>query len=80
MIHNVLLGISIDSIGVARLPKVLAAAGCDVTIISGRGLAVTASRHAGRHIATGQSPSEVREGIEQHVEKFPDLLFLGIDC
>jgi hypothetical protein len=72
-IHNVLLAVSIDSVGVGRLPQVLAAGGCHVTVVSGRGLAVTASRYVAKHIATGRSPSDVRQGLEQHVEQFPDL-------
>jgi hypothetical protein len=76
--RNVLLAVSIDSVGVARLPQVLAAAGCRVTVVSGPGLAVTASRHVAKHITTGRSPADVRQGMEQHVERFPDLYSSGL--
>jgi len=72
-LRNVLVGISIDAVGVCRLPQVLAASGCRVTVVSGPGLAVLSSRHVDRHIATGRAPESVREGLEKHVEEFPDL-------
>jgi hypothetical protein len=76
--HKVLLGISIDALGAARFPQVMAAAGCDVTVVCGPGLAVTSSRHVKKHVRTGRSPREVRLGLENHVAQHPDLYSLVV--
>lgn len=69
---KVLLALSIDAVGVGRLPEVLAEAGCEVTVISGAGLAVTNSRFVSHHIWTGYTPHEVRRGLEEHLSGNPN--------
>jgi hypothetical protein len=70
--HKVLIALSIDALGAARFPQVMAAAGCEVTVVCGRGLAITSSRFVKEHIRTGRSPREVRAGLESHVAQYPD--------
>jgi glutathione synthase/RimK-type ligase-like ATP-grasp enzyme len=71
--RKVLIGISIDAVGVARLPQILVAAGCTVHVVCGAGLAVTSSRFVSKHIRTGRSAHDVRQGLEKHVKDSPDL-------
>jgi predicted ATP-grasp superfamily ATP-dependent carboligase len=70
--NKILIGVSIDALGAARFPQVMATAGCEVTVVCGRGLAVTSSRFVKEHIKTGRSPREVRLGLESHVAQYPD--------
>ncbi len=70
--HKVLVGISIDAVGVARLPQVLVAAGCEVNVVCGPGLAMTSSRFVREHIRTGRSADAVRQGLEEHLRAHPD--------
>src|SRR5580692_7228289 len=71
--HKVLIGISIDAVGIARLPQVLAEAGCEVTVVCGPGLAATSSRFVAEHVRTGRSPHQVRQGLEDHAAKYPGV-------
>jgi len=68
---EILIAISIDSVGAARLPQLFAAAGCRVTVVSGAGLAITASKYVQDHIVTERPTESVRAGLEEHLSYFP---------
>ena len=72
MMHKVLVALSIDAVGIARLPESLAAAGCEVDVICGPGLAVSSSRFVTRRVRTKRSPIDVRQGLEEHVKRYPE--------
>lgn len=46
---NILLVVGIDSVGIARFPRILHDAGCRITLFAPRGLAVERSRYLARH-------------------------------
>ena len=74
---EILLAVSIDAVGVARLPQVLAAAGCQVTVMSCRGLAIAASRFVSKHIVTGASTAEVRNAPLSDTRSSPRIFTPG---
>lgn len=71
--NSILLATSIDALGLARLPSVFAKGGIAVTVACGAGLAITKSRFVANHVRTGRAPQQVREGLEEHISRFPDL-------
>lgn len=68
---EVLVATSIDAVGVSRLPAVLIAAGCRVTLVSGPGQAISSSRFVSHHILTQSGPAAVSQGLEAHLAAHP---------
>jgi glutathione synthase/RimK-type ligase-like ATP-grasp enzyme len=67
--QRVLVAISIDAVGAARLPRLLADSGCEVSVVSGQGLSILSSRSVHHHVRTGRSPAEVRAGLEAELTR-----------
>jgi hypothetical protein len=57
--HPVLLGASIDALGIARMPKILWDAGASVTLVGPRGFAVNRSRYIAKHEVSERGPVAV---------------------
>jgi glutathione synthase/RimK-type ligase-like ATP-grasp enzyme len=70
--RNVLLCASKEFLGASRLPRLFAAAGCSVAVLSRDWLSMNSSRYVGQRIRTAWSPEDVRHGLEEHIAKFLD--------
>ncbi len=69
---RVLVALSIDAVGAARIPEVLAAAGLEVTLVCPANRAALSSRYVTRHIPAGPDIAAVHTGLEEHVAAYPD--------
>lgn len=68
---RLILGLSIDALGASRLPELMAAAGCEITLVCGRGLAISSSGDVSHRILTERSATAVRDAIERTVASDP---------
>ena len=65
---SVLLATVVDTAGLARLPMLLSAVGCAVTLLAPKRLAIARSRFVKRPIVDCQSLQEVVECLRQQIE------------
>lgn len=77
---RVLLAVSIDAVGGARLPQLFSNAGCEVAVVGPRGLAITSSRHVKQHIVTDRPPTAVRFGLEAEAVSNSSRYALAVIC
>ncbi len=66
---KVLLILRLDLMGIIRLPQILRAAGCHVTLFAPPGVAVSQSRYVDQHIAAPPSNAELIGQLKQHLSE-----------
>ncbi len=67
--RRVLLIAGIDAVGIARLPKLFAKAGFQVTLLGSTGLAAASSRFVSKLIPCGKSPDAAAAAAREHLAR-----------